>query len=182
LQGGSKNHREIELIFVRAKLIEQLKRLVYHPIGARAWAVYFVHHDDGFVPHRERFFGHKPRLRHRAFYGIDDQQHAIDHREYAFDLTAEIGVTRCVHHVDTRALPSDRAVFGENRDATLFFNVVGVHHALADFFMRGKRAGLFEQAIYKGGFSVVNVGDDGDITKCGGGHAKGLRRKGNPAL
>ena len=35
---------------------------------------------------------HELGLRHRAFGGVDQQEHAVDHAEDALDLAAEVGV------------------------------------------------------------------------------------------
>jgi len=52
----------------------------------------------------------------------------------------------------------------KNRDATFFFDGVVVHHRVDDFFVLGKGAGLAQQLVDHGGFAMVNVGDDGDVT------------------
>src|SRR3546814_11842990 len=51
-----------------------------------------VDDDDRLEPERERLAGDELGLRHRALGGVDEQDHAIDHRQAAFHLAAEIGV------------------------------------------------------------------------------------------
>ena len=92
---------------------------------------------------------------------IDQQQHAVDHRQHAFDFPAEVGMAGGVDDVDMRAFVSHRAVLGENCDAALFLEIVGIHHALFDMLVCGKCAGLTQQLVDKRGFAVVDVGDDG---------------------
>ena len=58
----------------------------------------------GFKSQRERLARNEAGLRHRAFDGIDQQQHAVDHRQHALDLAAEIGVPGRVDDVDMRAV------------------------------------------------------------------------------
>ena len=45
-------------------------------------------------PRLERLAQHEPRLRQRALRRVDQQQHAVDHRERPLDLAAEVGVAR----------------------------------------------------------------------------------------
>ena len=122
----------------------------------------------GFRPSASALRGHEAGLRHRAFDRIDQQQHAVDHRQHALDLAAEVGVARGVDDVDVRAFVIDRAVLGQNGDAALLFQVVGVHDALGDLLVRGEGAGLAQQLVDQGGLAVVDVGDDGDIAECAG--------------
>ena len=61
-------------------------------------------------------------------------------------------------------LPTDSAVFGEDGDAAFTLNRVVVHHGVHYFFVLGKRARLAKQLIDHGGFAVVNVGNDGDVS------------------
>ena len=57
----------------------------------------------------------------------------------------------------------DRGVLGQNGDATLFFQIVAVHHPFDDMLVRGEGAGLLQQLVHQRGLAVVNVGDNGDI-------------------
>jgi hypothetical protein len=52
---------------------------------------------------------HVPRLRQRTFGGVDEQQHAVDHRQRPLDLATEVGVPGGVDQVDLDALPVDEA-------------------------------------------------------------------------
>ena len=73
---------------------------------------------------------HELGLRQRAFGGVDQHQRAVDHAEDALDLTAEVGVARRVDDVDAGVVPQDRCRLGEDGDAALALQVVGVHGAL----------------------------------------------------
>ena len=46
-------------------------------------------------------------LRHGAIEGINQQQHAIDHAQDAFDLTTEVGVAGRIDDVDLVVFPVD---------------------------------------------------------------------------
>ena len=167
VQAAGENYWKVELVFSGAKLVEQFKRLVHHPIGARTGTVDFVDHNDDFQTQRERFFGHKTRLRHRALNCVNQQQRAVDHRQHTLNFATEIGVAGRVNNVDSRAFVDHRAVFGEDGDAAFAFDVIAVHDAFTHLLVRSESAGLFEQAVHERGFAVVDVSNDGDIAQRG---------------
>src|SRR2546423_10904375 len=57
----------------------------------------------------------------------------------------------------------DGAVLGEDGDAALALDVVGIHDALAELLVGGKGPRLLQQAIDQRGLAVVDVRDDGDV-------------------
>jgi len=73
-------------------------------LRAGAGLVDLVHDQDGSQAESQRLLGHEARLRHRAFLGIDEQHHAVDHRQRPFHLAAEVGVAGGVDDVDVRAI------------------------------------------------------------------------------
>src|SRR5207249_4300634 len=79
------------------------------------------------------------------------------------DLPAEVGVPGGIDDVDARAAILDGAVLGEDGNATLAFDVVGIHDALAEPLVGGEGARLFQQAVDQRGLAVVDVRDDGDV-------------------
>ena len=158
------NDGEIELGFGGAELVEQIECVIDDPVRTRAVAVDLVDDDDGFQSQRQRLARDEARLRHRAFDCIDQQQHAVYHRQHALDFAAEVGMAGGVDDVDVRAFVGDRTVLGENGDAALFLEVVAVHHAFFDVLVGGERAGLTQQLVDQRGFAVVNVGDNGEVT------------------
>ncbi len=163
LQRRGVDHREVELLVGGAELVEELERVVDDPAGAGARAVDLVHDDDGLVPQRERLARDEPRLRHRAFDGVHEQQHAVHHREHALDLPAEVRMARRVHDVDPDAAVFDGAVLGQDRDAALTLDVVGVHHALHDLLVSGEGAGLSQEAVDERRLAMVDVRNDRDV-------------------
>ena len=163
LQGRGVDHREVELLIGGAELVEQIEGLVDHPVGARAGPVDLVDHHDGLEAQRQRLAGDEARLRHRAFDRIDQQQHAVHHRQHALDLAAEVGVAGRIDDVDAGAAVLDGAVLRQDGDAALTLDVVRVHDPLGDLLVRGEGAGLLQQAVDQRGLAVVDVGDDGDV-------------------
>ena len=116
-------------------------------------------------PDLQRLADHELGLWHGAFGRIDQDDRAIDHREDALDLAAEIGVARGVDDVHARVVPQDRRGFRQDRDAALFFQIVGVHHAFGDALVLPERAGLFQELVDKGGLAMIDVRDDRDIAE-----------------
>ena len=111
------------------------------------------------------FDDHELGLRQRPFGGVDQHQRAVHHVEDALDLAAEIGVAGRVDDVDPGVLPDQRGRLGEDGDAALALEVVGIHGALGDALVVAERAGLLQQPVDQGGFAVVDMGDDGDVAQ-----------------
>ena len=60
-------------------------------------------------------------------------------------------------------VPAHGRVLGEDRDAPLALERVGVHHALGDDLVFAERAGLAEHLVDEGRLAVIDVRDDGDV-------------------
>jgi hypothetical protein len=177
MQRGRVDDREVELLLVRPEPVEELESLVDHPLGARTRTVDLVDHDDRLQTLRERLASDEARLRHRTLDRVDQQQHAIDHRQDALDLPTEISVAGRIDDVDVRSAVLDRAVLGEDRDPSLALEVVAVHDALGHVLVRGERARLAQELVDQGGLAVVDMGDDGDVAELpGGGHVASRKR------
>ena len=130
-------------------------------------AVDLVDDDDRPQTGFERLAKDKPRLRHRAFGGVDEDDGTVGHTNDSLNLAAEIRVARRVDDVDVNDLVltdvTDRAVFREDRDAALALDVVAVHHPLADVEVLGERPRLHEQLVDERRLAVVDVRDDRDV-------------------
>jgi hypothetical protein len=117
----------------------------------------------------QRLAQHEAGLRERALAGVDEQGDAVDHGEAALDLTAEVGVAGSVDDVDgdgllvAGGLVADRRVLGENGDALFPLQVHGVHGAVGHLAARVGLAPLAQHGVDQGCFSMVHVGDDGDV-------------------
>ena len=109
-------------------------------------------------------------MRHGAVNRIYQQQYRVNHGEYALYLAAEVGVAGGVHNIDAVVVPVDGGVLGENGDAALFLLVVGVHQALRSDILAVECARLAEKFINQGCFTVVNVGDNRNVTQVFNGH------------
>ena len=99
--------------------------------------------------------------------------------QHALDLAAEIGVAGRVDDVDLHALVGDGDVLGQDRDAPLALQVVGVEDLLADQLRGAEPAALAQHAIDQRRLAVVDVGDDGDVADVVATHSM---RSGNSRL
>src|SRR4029077_16892314 len=73
---------------------------------------------------------------------------------------------------------------GEDGDAALALDVVGIHDALAEPLVGGKGPRLLQQAVDQRGLAVVYVRDDGDVADRaihGGWLRSAWRRQARPA-
>ena len=95
----------------------------------------------------ERLLQHVAGLRQRALGGVDQQQHAVDHRQGPLDLATEVGVAGRVDEVDLDALPGDRGGLGEDGDAPLALLIVGVHDPVDQGLVGGEGAGGAQERV-----------------------------------
>ncbi len=157
--------REIGLLVAGAQFDEEVERFVDDFLGARVLAVDLVDDDDRFEIEFERLAEHETRLRHHAFGGVHEQQHALDHLQHAFDLAAEIRMARRVHDVELYVPVADRRVLGKDRDAAFAFERIRVHDARRDVLPFAKDAALFEHGVHEGRLAVIDVSDNGDVSE-----------------
>ena len=157
--------RELDLVLVGAEIDEELVHLVEDLGDARVGPVDLVDDEDHRQVRFERLAQHEARLRERALARVDEQQHAVDHRERPLDLAAEVGVTGRVDDVERHVAVADRRVLGEDRDALLALEVVRVHDPLVDVLVGAERARLPEQGVDERGLAVVDVGDDRHVAQ-----------------
>ena len=92
--------REVELVDVGVEVEEQLLDVVDDLGDAGVGAVDLVDDEDHGQPGLERLAQHEAGLRQRPLGGVDEQQHAVDHRQRPLDLAAEVGVAGRVDDVD----------------------------------------------------------------------------------
>ena len=155
--------------------MKQLEAFVEHFVRPGIGPVDLVDDDDRLQPAFERFGEHVPRLRHRPLGRVDQHQRPVGHPQHALDLAAEVGVARRVDDVDLHALVVEGDVLGQDRDAALALQVVGIEDAVADELAGAELAALAQQAIDQRRLAVVDVGDDGDIANVGATHGDGRK-------
>ena len=69
-------------------------------------------------------------------------------------------MARGVNDVDFGSFIGYGSVFGEDGDATLSLNIVGVHDALGNLLTFPEHAALLKKLVHKSGFAVVNMGNN----------------------
>ena len=163
LAGRAEDRRRLELFVRRIQVEQQLEHLIDDLMHARIGPVDLVDDDDDLVPQLQRLLQHEPRLRHRAFGCVDQQQNAVDHFQDALHLAGKVGVARRVDDVDLVILVVNRRILGENGDAALALEIAGVHHALHHSLIFTIHAALLQHLVDQRGLAMVNVGNDGDI-------------------
>jgi hypothetical protein len=70
-----------------------------------------------------------------------------------------------VHDIDARVLPHNRGRLGQDRDTAFALEVVGIHCALDHALILAERARLLQQPVDQRRLAVVDVRDDGDVSK-----------------
>ncbi len=178
---GAVEDGKVQLFIGGVERGEQVEHLVDDLLRAGIGAIDLVDRDDRPEADLQRLADHELGLRHRAFGRVDQHDRAIDHVEDALHLAAEIGMAGGVDDVDAHVLPDDRGRLGEDGDAALLFQLVGIHHALGDALILAVGTGLLQQFVDQRGLAVVDVGDNGDVAQF---HGKpfGTRRALDPGL
>ena len=161
--GRCVDDRKVELLVGGPEMDEQVEGAVDHVVDDGVRPIDFVDDDNGFVPQRQRFPQHEGRLRHRTFFGIDQNQHTVHHPERAFHFPAEIGMARCIDNIDFHPVVDDAGVFGPDRNPTLPFLVHRIHNAFAHIIDLAMDMRLAQHCVDQGCFAVIDVSDDRDI-------------------
>ena len=151
---------------------EEVLGFLHHLVDAGVGAVGLIYHDNDGHFGSQGLAQHEPGLRQWPLGGVDKQYHTIDHGEPTFDFAAEIGVTRGINDVNdeiiavfAQPLAANGGVFRENRNAFFLLQITRVHDAISNFPVVTKDAGLLQHGVHEGGFTMVDVRDNGDITK-----------------
>ena len=165
LLGRTVEDREIELFVGGVERGEQVEDFVEDLCGPGIRAIDLVDDDDGFEAHLQRFGDNELGLRQRAFGGVDQHQRTVDHIQNPFDLAAEIGMAGGIHDIDARVLPHHRGRLGQDRDAAFALEIIGIHRALDHALVLAERARLLQQPIDQRRLAVVDMRDNGDVSK-----------------
>ena len=70
-----------------------------------------------------------------------------------------------IDDVDFRVVIVHGGVLGQDGNAALALQIVGVHHAVCNLLVLAENAALLEHFVYQGGLAVVNVGNNGNISQ-----------------
>ena len=110
-------------------------------------------------------------LRLHPLGGVHHQQRALAGGQRPADLVVEVYVARCVDQIQGVSLPIIGGIenthgTGFDGDAALAFQVHIVQQLVLHLALRNGVA-LFQQPVRQRGFTVVDVGDDGEIADMG---------------
>jgi hypothetical protein len=165
LTGAGVEDGKGDLVLVGVEVEEQVLHLLDHLGYPGVGAVDLVDHEHDRQALLEGLAQYEAGLGQGSLGGVDEEDDRVDHGEPALHLAAKVGVTRRVDDVDREVVPLDRGVLGQNRDALFALKVARVHHPVSQFLVGGERAGLAQHLVDQGGLSVVDVGDNCDISK-----------------
>ena len=83
-----------------------------------------------------------------------------------------------IDDVDARILPEDGRHLGQDGDAALPFEIIGIEGALGNALVFAQRSRLLEQPIDQGRLPVVDMSDDCNIAQIYGGMKTNAGHKG----
>ncbi len=155
---------KLDLPFVRIEIDKKVVNLINDLFYPGVTAVNLVDDDHNGQFFGEGFFNDEPCLRQRSLTGIDEQNGPIDHIQAAFNLTAEIRMTGRINDIDLDAVVPYGRILRHDGNPPLFFKIHGVHDPLCDLLILPEGASLLEHGIDEGCFTVINVGDDDNIS------------------
>ena len=72
-------------------------------------------------------------------------------------------MTRSVKNIDFDLTPTNRTIFRRYRDSPLLFKVHVIHQSFTDLLIFPEKPRLTEHLVDKGGFAMVNMGNDGNV-------------------
>jgi hypothetical protein len=73
-------------------------------------------------------------------------------------------VARRINNIDPVILVPERAVFRRNGNPALFLQVHGVHDPFGHGLVISKHAALFEKLVNQGGLTMIDMGNDCNIS------------------
>src|SRR5438132_10020395 len=155
--------RELDLRLVGVKIEEELVHLVDDLLDPRVRPVDLVDDEDDRKTRLERLPQHEAGLRERPFARVDEEEHPVDHRQRAFDLAAEVRVTRRVDDVDLDAAVPDGRVLGKDRDSLFALEIHRVEHPVGDVLVLAERPGLPEHRVHERRLPMIDMRHDGHV-------------------
>lgn len=161
----------VQLLVRCAEVQEQLENFVLHLAKPRVRLVDLVDADDHAMVERQRLLKHEARLGHGSLRGVHQKNDTVHHLERPLDLATEIGVAGGVDDVDFDAVIVHGGVLCQNGDSALAFQVAGIHHAGDSLLVLPVNAALLQKPVHKGGFAVVNVRNNRNVSQIFADHA-----------
>ncbi|CDA98224.1 putative uncharacterized protein [Lachnospiraceae bacterium CAG:215] len=161
---GCIDKRAVQLLVGCVQIHEKFQYFIDHFVRTCFRAVDLVDADDDRKIQLQRFAEYEFGLRHCALKCIDNEDDTVDHFQNTFHLAAEIGMSRCVDDVDLCSFVKNCGIFREDRDSAFSLNIVGIHDTFRNFLILAEYTALFEQFIDQCCLTVVDMGDDRNIS------------------
>jgi polyphenol oxidase len=156
-------HREVELLVGGVERDEQVEDLVEHFVGRASGRSILLITTIGLRPRPSALPSDELGLRHRAFGGVDQQDDAVDHREDALDLAAEIGVAGGVDDVDAVSRSIRRGGLARMVMPRSFSRSLESIARSSTRWLSRKVPDWRSRLVDERGLAVVDVGDDGNV-------------------
>ena len=162
--GDRVQYGKVKLVLRRVQVDEEVVDLVQHFLHPRVRPVDFVDHNDRRQLGFQRLAQDIPRLRQRTLARIHQEHNAVHDLERPLDLASEVAVPWGIDDVDFGSVVADPGVLGEDRDAALALQIVGIHDPFRHLFIRAEDPALLEHGVDQSGLAVVYVRNDGDVS------------------
>ena len=95
------------------------------------------------------------------------KSNALHRLQNVLDFAAEVGVAGRIDDVELDVAVANRGVFGENGNAALFFERIGIHHARFDVLALAEDAALLEHGVDEGSLAMIDMGNNSDVSNIG---------------
>jgi hypothetical protein len=125
--GCSVNGGILQLIISCIKITKEVKYFAFYLLDSTGRSVNLIYDHDGLQALAESFLQDKLGLGHGPFCGTNDETDAIDHGHDPLDLPSEVLMTWRIDYVKLVVTIDDTGTLGEYGDASLLFQVIGVH-------------------------------------------------------
>ena len=161
---GGIQERAVQLLVRCVQIHEKLQNLVDNLFRTCFRTVDLIDADNNMQVQFESFTKYKFSLRHGTLEGVHKKNNAVYHLQHTLYLAAEVRMTWSIDDIDFYVLIMNCGVFGENRNAALTLNIVGVHDTFLDFLVFTENTALFQKLVNKCCFTVIDMGDNGHVT------------------
>ena len=104
-------------------------------------------------------------LRLNTLFTVEDCNGTVKNTKRTLHLNGEVHVSRGVDDVDLGIFPLNADILGKDGDPALTLEVVVVQQEVVHLLIITEKLRSVKHVVYQGGFTVVNVGDDGDVAQ-----------------
>ena len=117
------------------------------------------------MSHFQRLLQYETGLGHTSLGGVNKQDNAVHHFQYALHLAAEVRVTRCVDNIYLHAVIHHRRVFCKDSNTSFTLQIIRVHDSLGHVLVLPERASLLEHFVHQSSLAVVYVSNNSYVSQ-----------------